>query len=547
MQLSQNYYFSSIHSNPAKPNIVFCNSRNPSPKFRNLGFSSTVFPSVKGISTNFGYRRHQRRGRFASFVAAKTTSSSDYYSVLNVGRSATLQEIKSSYRKLARKYHPDMNKEPGAEEKFKEISAAYEVLSDDEKRSAYDRFGEEGLRGEFDASNVGPQGVDPFDVFADIFGESNGFFGGRGEPNGFNFSFKEKGSRNLDIRYDLYLSFEESIFGGQRDIELQRTVTCDDCGGTGAKSSSCLKSCTVCGGRGGVVETQKTPFGIMSQVTTCSKCGGDGKIITDSCRKCNGRGHVLAKHRIDVVVPPGIDDGSTMQVRGEGNFDKKRGITGDLYLVIHIEEKRGIRRDGLDLFSKVNVNYTEAILGTIRKVDTVGGTRDLRIPPGTQPGDKIKLPRLGVPDINRASARGDHYFTVDVQIPKKISDAERALVEKLASFKETEGGSIPVKKGAMQGKHDEDNVDHSSSNRSKSDAYWWNRVKDFLWRKQSEERFASVCIRTSPIWRYNRSPAIDFPCMIAISTILVSAIMSTLRKQMKEMKHNSHSHLSQKR
>ncbi|XP_073281864.1 uncharacterized protein [Primulina huaijiensis] len=543
MQLSQNYYFSSIHSNATNPNIVFCDSKNLSLKLRNLAFSRTLFPSVKVLSTNFSDRRHQRRGRFAAFVAAKRTSSSDYYSVLNVGRNATLQEIKSAYRKLARKYHPDMNKRPGAEEKFKEISAAYEVLSDNEKRSTYDRFGEEGLHGEFDASNVGPQGMDPFEVFADIFGESNGFFGGNGEPSGFNFSFKEKGSRNLDIRYDLNLSFEESIFGGQREIEVQRTVTCDDCGGTGAKSSSCLKSCTFCGGRGGVVETQKTPFGIMSQVTTCSKCGGDGKIITDSCRKCNGRGHVQAKHRIDVVVPPGIDDGSTMQVRGEGNFDKKRGIAGDLFLVLHIEEKQGIQRDGLDLFSKVNVDYTEAILGTIRKVNTVGGTQDLRIPPGTQPGDKIKLPHLGVPNINRPSARGDHYFTVDVQIPKKIRDAERTLVEKLASLRETEGYSLPVNNGAMQGKHDED---HSSSARSNSDAHWWNPVKDFLWRKQSGERFASVCIRTSAIWRY-KSPAVDFPGMVALSAILVSAILFTLQQHIKEMKHDSHSHLSQKR
>ncbi|KZV46478.1 dnaJsubfamily A member 3, mitochondrial [Dorcoceras hygrometricum] len=447
MQLSQNHYFSSIHSNATNPNIVFCSSKSLSLKFRTLGFSGTVFPSVKVFSTNFSGHTHQRRGRAASFVSAIRTSSSDYYSVLNVGRNATLQEIKSSYRKLARKYHPDMNKGPGAEEKFKEISAAYEVLSDDEKRSVYDRFGEEGLHGEFDSSNVGPNGVDPFEVFADIFGESNGFFGGRGEPSDFKFSFKEKGKRNLDIRYDLYLSFEESIYGGQRDIELQRTVTCDDCGGSGAKSSSCLKSCPVCGGRGGVVETQKTPFGIMSQVTTCSKCGGDGKIITDSCRKCNGCGHVRAKHRIDVVVPPGIDDGSTMQIRGEGNFDKKRSIAGDLYLVIHIEEKQGIRRDGVDLFSKVHVDYTEAILGTIRKVDTVGGTQDLRIPPGTQPGDRIKLPQLGVPNINRPSARGDHYFTVDIRIPKKISDAERTLVQKLASFRKTEGCSLPVNNG----------------------------------------------------------------------------------------------------
>ncbi|KAI3463549.1 hypothetical protein Pfo_020212 [Paulownia fortunei] len=437
-----------------------------------------------------------------------------------------------------------MNKGAGAEEKFKEIGSAYEVLSDIEKRSLYDRFGEEGLRGEFDATSAGPQGVDPFEVFSEYFGESNSFFGGSGEQRGFNFNFTENGSENLDIRCDLYLSFEESIFGGKHDVEVPFLETCDDCGGTGAKSSSCLKMCAECGGRGRVVKTQKTPFGIMSQVTSCSKCRGDGKIITDRCRRCNGRGQVRAKRSIEVVVPPGIDDGATMRVRGEGNFDKVRGIAGDLYLILHIEEKQGIQRDGMNLYSKVVVDYTEAILGTIKKVDTVEGMKDLRIPPGTQPGHKLRLPYMGVPNINKPSARGDHYFTVDVQIPKYISDAERALVEKLASLRKIEGYTLSDSDGGMRGK---DNIDQTSSHRSKSEMRWWKSIKDLLWRKQPGERFASICIDASAPWTY-RKPLPNLPSVIAISIIFVSAFITFLvsksgwskfRQRRKQIEHNS--------
>uniref|UniRef100_A0A5B7B059 DNAJ heat shock family protein n=1 Tax=Davidia involucrata TaxID=16924 RepID=A0A5B7B059_DAVIN len=400
-------------------------SNSSCPPLKAFGFSNS-FPTLKNLS----FRGKNRNisltfpsictKRRCSSVIRAAAAGSDYYSTLNVSRNATLQEIKSSYRKLARKYHPDMNKGAGAEEKFKEISAAYEVLSDDEKRSLYDRFGEAGLKGEYDGSGSGSQGVDPFEAFDAFFGESNGFFGGRGEPGGFNFNLRNKGSQVLDIRHDIFLSFEESVFGGQRDIEVSCFETCDDCGGTGAKSSSSIKSCTDCGGRGGVAKIQKTPFGIMSQVSTCSKCGGEGKIITDHCRRCGGNGKVRSNRSIKVVIPAGVNDGATMQVRGEGNLDKKRGIAGDLYLVLHIDEKHGIWRDGLNLYSKINVDYTEAILGTVIKVETVEGLRDLRVPSGIQPGDTIKMLYMGVPDINKPSKRGDHHFIVNVQIPKDI-------------------------------------------------------------------------------------------------------------------------------
>ncbi|XP_057767616.1 uncharacterized protein LOC130987925 [Salvia miltiorrhiza] len=508
MQLSPNPNLRSINSN-----FIFCSS---SCKFENLGFSATVFPSFKlrvPHSINFS---GTRRRRFAP--AAQKVSGPDYYSVLNVSRNANLQEIKAAYRSLARRYHPDMNKGPGAEEKFKEIAAAYEILSDTEKRSVYDRFGEEGLRGEFDATRAGPQGVDPFEVFAEYFGDPSNFFGGSGEQSGFNFNFRENSSQNLDIRCDLYLSFEESIFGGKRDVEVPYFKTCDDCGGTGAKSSNCLKTCSECGGRGRIMKTEKTPFGVMSQVTSCSKCHGDGKIITDRCRRCNGRGRVQARRNIEVVIPPGVEEGARMQIRAEGSSDRMRGIAGDLYLVLHIDEKQGIQRDGMNLYSRVDVDYTEAILGVLKKVDTVEGMKDLQIPPGTQPGQKLRLQYMGVPDIRKPSARGDHFFTVDVRIPKHISDAERELVERLASLRKTEG--------VLQD-HREDVKDQTSDDRSKSEMHWWKSIKDMLWRRQPGEKFASICIDTSAPAMYTKNLP-KLPSMSATSVILFSAVLTFL-------------------
>ncbi|CAN4088709.1 unnamed protein product [Withania somnifera] len=471
---------------------------------KTLTFSTSLFPSLKFLSTKpnpFPVKRKKRRS--VTVDAAAKSSSSDLYSVLNVSRNATLQEIKASYRKLARKYHPDMNKGPGAEEKFKEISAAYEVLSDEEKRSSYDRFGEAGLRGEYDVPGSGPQGVDPFEVFSEYFGESSAFFGGSGRSGGFNFDFKNMGRQNLDIRYDLDLSFEESIFGGQRDIEVPSLDACDSCDGTGARSSSCVKVCSDCGGRGGVVKTQKTAFGIMSQVSTCLKCGGNGRIVTDHCRKCGGRGQVQSKRSIRVVIPPGVHDGSTMQVRGEGNIDKKSSIAGDLYLVIHVEEKDDIWRDGLNLYSKLDVDFTEAILGTVKKVTTVDGIKDLKIPPGCQPGEKIKMSKMGVPDMNRSSVRGDHIFLLNVQIPKNLSDAEHALVEKLASLR------------AISKQHSV-----SSDGESRGAARLWKPIKDFLRIGRSGRRFASIGTETTTLWSLNRELP-SFPVMASLSAVLL--------------------------
>ncbi|KVI08118.1 hypothetical protein Ccrd_013512 [Cynara cardunculus var. scolymus] len=421
-----NCHFLNTCSSSSPPSIfptttTISSSSSPSSSVVSIKSSlKCAFPVIRNNIAFASCRRRRVICAAASTRKSSSSSSPDYYKVLNVRKNATLQEIRSSYRALARKYHPDMNKGAGAEEKFKEIGAAYEVLSDEEKRSLFDRFGEAGLRGEYDGSGTGYQEVDPFDVFGTFFGDANGFFGGMNESGGNNFNLRSKGSHALNIRHDIFLSFEESIFGGKRDIEVSCLETCDYCGGTGAKSSNHIILCNHCGGRGAVAETQKTPFGVMSQVSTCSTCGGDGKIITEFCKYCRGEGNVQSTRSIKVVIPPGVNDEATMCIEGEGNVDNKRNRVGDLYLVLHVNQKRGIRRDGLDLYSEINIDYSQAILGTVIKVETVDGLKDLQVPSGIQPGETIRLSRMGVPDVNKPSVRGHHHFIVNVQIPRYI-------------------------------------------------------------------------------------------------------------------------------
>ncbi|TYJ42724.1 hypothetical protein E1A91_A03G107200v1 [Gossypium mustelinum] len=481
----------------------------------------------------------KRKCRHSAVIRA-TSSGSDYYSTLNVSRGATLQEIKTSYRSLARKYHPDMNKTPGAEEKFKEISAAYEVLSDNEKRSLYDRFGEAGLQGEYDGSGDYSAAVDPFEVYNAFFGGSDGFFGGMGEPGGFNFNLRNNGSNDLDIWYELHLNFEESIFGGEREIMVSYLETCNDCGGTGAKTSSCIKSCTDCGGKGGSTKSKRTPFGVAIEVSTCSSCGGKGKIITEKCRRCSGYCKVKVKRSMRVIIPPGVADGFTKRIRGEGNVDKKRGFAGDLFVVLRIGVKQGIWRDGLNLYSKINVDYTEAILGTVVKVETVEGIKDLRIPCGIQPGDAVKLSRLGVPDVNKPSVRGDHHFIVNVLIPKDISNKERELIEEVASLKVSKRSCL------SDGMHEAgESKERASIKQTSRVASLWNSVKTFLGRRESREGFASITADASSA-SLLRSHCKSYSSLLTVSyfTIFVFTLIWTLMRRNKNccigLNHRKH-------
>ncbi|MFS7980541.1 putative Heat shock protein DnaJ, cysteine-rich [Helianthus anomalus] len=329
-------------------------------------------------------------------------------------------------------YHPDVNKQPGATEKFKEISAAYEVLSDDKKRAMYDRYGEDGVKSTV-GGQAGAYATNPFDLFETFFGTSMGGFAG-GDATGFGGRRAATVIKGEDIRYDVRLEFSAAIFGTEKEFELSHLETCDACTGTGAKVGSKMRICSTCGGRGQVMRTEQTPFGMFSQVSVCPNCNGNGEMISEYCRKCSGEGRVRVKKDIKVKIPPGVSKGSILRVTGEGDAGPKGGPPGDLYVYLDVEEIPEIQRDGINLLSSISISYLDAILGTVAKVKTVEGMTELQIPAGTQPGDILVLARKGAPKLNRPSIRGDHLFTVKVTIPKRVSGQERELLEELASL-----------------------------------------------------------------------------------------------------------------
>ncbi|KAG6606812.1 hypothetical protein SDJN03_00154, partial [Cucurbita argyrosperma subsp. sororia] len=398
--------------------------------FLNVHFySSNSSPSSPNSQFN---KRASSRRRMGVVVCA----SGDYYATLGIPKSANSKEIKAAYRKLARQYHPDVNKEPGATEKFKEISAAYEVLSDDKKRALYDQYGEAGVKSTVGGSSA--YTTNPFDLFETFFGPSMGGFGGM-DPTGFRTRRSSTVTKGEDIRYDINLGFSEAIFGSEKEFDLSHLETCEVCLGTGSKVGSKMRICSTCGGRGQVMRTEQTPFGLFSQVSVCPNCGGNGEVISEFCRKCSGEGRIRVKKVIKVKIPPGVSAGSILRVAGEGDAGPKGGPPGDLFVYLDVEEIPGIQRDGINLYSTVAISYLDAIMGSVVKVKTVEGMADLQIPPGTQPGDVLVLAKKGVPKLNKPSIRGDHLFTIKVTIPNRISEKERELLEELASLNNASG------------------------------------------------------------------------------------------------------------
>ncbi|KAH7440257.1 hypothetical protein KP509_04G098500 [Ceratopteris richardii] len=292
------------------------------------------------------------------FKSPIVAMSKDYYKALGISRTASKQDIKGAYRKLARQYHPDVSKQAGAEEKFKEISAAYEVLSDDNKRSIYDRYGEAGVKGGPAGDGSGFYAENPFDIFESIFGTSM-------ESSTFRNSVHTMRTHGDDLRVDILLDFEEAIFGVERLMEVSHLETCTSCSGSGAKSSGSQKTCPTCGGQGQTMQTIRTKFGIFSQVSVCSTCTGEGEIITSYCKKCGGEGRIKVKKLVKINVPAGVDSGSTLCVHNEGNAGLRGGPSGDLYVFLNVKEVPNFQRDGINLYSDVSINYTDAILGTV--------------------------------------------------------------------------------------------------------------------------------------------------------------------------------------
>ncbi|KAE9608010.1 putative chaperone DnaJ [Lupinus albus] len=363
---------------------------------------------------------HHRRG---SMLIVRADA--DYYSVLGVSKNSSKSEIKSAYRKLARNYHPDVNKEPGAEQKFKDISNAYEVLSDDEKRSIYDTYGEAGLKGSAGMGGMGDFN-NPFDLFETLFeGMNSGGRNSRGSRNG--------AVEGEDEYYSLVLNFKEAVFGVEKEIEIRRLESCGTCNGTGAKPGTKSSRCSTCAGQGRVVSQTRTPLGIFQQTMTCSSCNGTGETSTP-CNTCSGDGRVRRTKRISLKVPAGVDSGSRLRVQNEGNAGRRGGPPGDLFVILEVIPDPVLKRDDTNILCTCKVSYIDAILGTTTKVPTVDGMVDLKIPAGTQPGSTLVMARKGVPRLNKSNMRGDQLVRVQVEIPKRLSADERKLIEELADL-----------------------------------------------------------------------------------------------------------------
>lgn len=347
----------------------------------------------------------------------------DYYEILGVSRNASQDELKSAFRRLARQYHPDVNNSPDAEERFKEINEAYAVLSDSEKRAAYDRFGHAGVRG----PGGGPDINVDFSDFADIFGDLFGFGGfGRSSRRARNAP-----RRGGDLQYRVDLTFEESVFGVEKEIEITRDEICDTCNGSGAEPGTTPKRCPTCNGAGEVRQVRQTILGSMVQVATCPTCNGQGETIDTPCHTCQGRGQVRKTRNKVVNIPAGVDTGTQIRLAGEGQPGINGGPNGNLYIVIQVKQHKYFRRREYDILMDLNINVAQAALGAEVEVPTVDGPDSLRIPAGTQPGKVLHLRNKGVPHL-RGNGRGDQLVVVNVEIPNRLNQEQRELFEQLA-------------------------------------------------------------------------------------------------------------------
>ncbi|NDJ55228.1 MAG: molecular chaperone DnaJ [Chloroflexi bacterium] len=353
----------------------------------------------------------------------------DYYQVLGVGREAAQDEIKKAFRKMARQYHPDVNDAPDAADKFKEINEAYSVLSDPKKRAAYDRFGHAGVNG-------GASGGVPYTDFADIFSE---IFGAGFGMGGTSTRRARSPRRGQDLQYQLTISFEEAVFGLERDIEFERTAVCDHCGGNGSEPGTAPVRCPTCRGTGEVRTVRQTFLGQMVNITTCPDCRGTGEQILDPCHVCAGRGTVRKTRHLTVSIPAGVDQGTQIRYTGEGEPGANGGPPGNLYVVIGVKPHEYFRRRNNDLQITLRLNIAQAALGHTADVPTLTRhgevSSELAIPAGTQPGDVFTLKGKGVPKLRRdgtATGYGDLHVMVEVDVPKRLTAEQRHLFEQLA-------------------------------------------------------------------------------------------------------------------
>jgi molecular chaperone DnaJ len=365
-------------------------------------------------------------------------SKRDYYEVLGVSKDADDAAIKKAYRALAKKYHPDMN--PGdaeAEKKFKEASEAYAVLSDAEKRRQYDQFGhaafEGGAGGAGGFGGFDFNGADFGDIFGDIFGD---LFGGGGRRGGRANNGPMKGA---NIRKSIRITFEEAVFGCKKELEVILKDPCTTCGGTGAKPGTSPETCPKCGGKGQVVYTSQSFFGTVQNVQTCPNCGGSGKVIKEKCISCSGTGYTSSKKKIEVTIPAGIDNGQSVRIREKGEPGTNGGPRGDLLVEVNVSRHPIFQRQDMHIFSTVPISFAQAALGGDVKIQTVDGAVIYNVKPGTKTDTKVRLKGKGVPSLRNSAVRGDHYVTLVIQTPEKLSAEAK---EALRRFDELSGNSL---------------------------------------------------------------------------------------------------------
>ena len=347
----------------------------------------------------------------------------DYYEVLGVERNASDADIKKAFRKLAQQWHPDVNAERGADERFKEINEAYQTLSDPQRRRAYDMFGRAGV-----GAGMG-EGASPFagfQGFGDIF---DAFFGGAAAGP----ARRARTPAGADLRYDLTITFAESIRGTEKEIEFSAPDRCARCGGSGAEPGSSPVTCSQCNGLGEVRTVRSTMLGQMVSVSPCPRCRGEGRIVERPCTTCRGEGRVEQKRRLRVAVPAGIDDGHQIRLTGEGEAGPRRGPAGNLYVAVHVQPHPSLRREGTELFYELPLSITQAALGARVRVPTAEGEEEIEIKPGTQPGTEVRLRGQGVPHLRRPGMRGDLHVLVDVRVPVRLTKRQRELLEALAA------------------------------------------------------------------------------------------------------------------
>ena len=396
----------------------------------------------------------------------------DYYEVLGVEKSATDEEIKKAYRKLAKKYHPDMN--PGdkeAEKKFKEASEAYAVLSDHEKRSQYDQFGHAAFDGTggFGAGGFDFTGADFSDIFGDLFG---GMFGGgrtRGASNG--------PMKGANIRTSVRITFLEAVFGTEKELTLNLKDPCPKCNGTGAKPGTTPQMCPKCGGKGQVVFTQQSFFGTVRNVQTCPDCAGSGKIIKDKCPDCSGTGYITSRKTINVTIPAGIDNGQSVRIREKGEPGINGGPRGDLLVEVIVSPHEIFERDGVDVFSMVRISYPVAALGGSIMIDTVDGKIVYDVKAGTQTGTQIRFRGKGVPSLRNRDLRGNHYVTLVVDVPTRLSKEARDLLRK---FDELTGDSLTAVERASKKDDEPEKTEKEDQKETKKDK---KEKKKHFWEK----------------------------------------------------------------